>query len=648
MGDLSFLNPAWLAAAPAFLGALVLLYFLKLKRREVRVASTYLWRTALQDLRVNSPLQRLRMNLLLLLQLLALALVLLALARPVSNLGLLGGRDRILLVDVSASMQATDGGDNPGEKTRLQRAVEEATRVVEGMSRGDQAILLAFCDEPRVLTPLTGSRRVLLEALAGLRATDRQSELAGALHRVQTLLADANRQPEVYVFSDGRVGPLEEAVLDAAVPLRFVRTGTADANVGVVGVEVRAGATLDDDHRVFASLQNAGAAPIEVGVDLLVDDELLASRKVAIEAGATVSTPFEVPLRREGRLQVRLSGHRDPLPVDDVAFALVREQEPLRVLLVTTGNLFLDSALRADPLVWTDPRGELPVMLPEAFDPQDPTLLDHDMIVLDRVRPRDLPPGNYLVFGAAPPFTALTDDREVKDAKVLDWDESHEVARFVNFATLVLPTARRMTLREDRDQVVVRGNQGPLVFEAREGDARAVVCAFDLLSLPVDGAWTFDPSFPIFLANAVRYLGGSGRNSKSLLVRTGGTAELRLPNGAARAVIDPPHGDPFEQEVRPGDDALRVTGLERAGFYTVSFKGPDGAELRRTMFAANLSDAEESRIAPIAEMKVAERDPVAGTSEVEASQQEVWKLAAALALLFVMAEWWVYNRRVFL
>ena len=112
------LSMGWLYAAPGFLGALVLLYFLKLKRREVSVSSTWLWRSALDDMRVNSPLQRLRMNLLLLLQALALLLLLLALARPVSKLGLTG-TDTILLLDVSASMQATDG---PGGKTRFEHA----------------------------------------------------------------------------------------------------------------------------------------------------------------------------------------------------------------------------------------------------------------------------------------------------------------------------------------------------------------------------------------------------------------------------------------------------------------------------------------------------------------------------------------------
>ena len=81
-----FLNPGIaLAAAAIVIPSLLILYFLKLRRREMPVSSTFLWKKAIQDLQVNSPFQRLRRNLLLLLQLLLLMLLLLSLSRPVTN-----------------------------------------------------------------------------------------------------------------------------------------------------------------------------------------------------------------------------------------------------------------------------------------------------------------------------------------------------------------------------------------------------------------------------------------------------------------------------------------------------------------------------------------------------------------------------------
>src|SRR6516162_1874181 len=73
--------PLWFVLAGVPVG-IIALYFLKLRRRPVRVASTLLWRRSLEDLHVNSLFQRLRRNLLLFLQLLAVALAMLALAGP--------------------------------------------------------------------------------------------------------------------------------------------------------------------------------------------------------------------------------------------------------------------------------------------------------------------------------------------------------------------------------------------------------------------------------------------------------------------------------------------------------------------------------------------------------------------------------------
>jgi hypothetical protein len=75
-----------LYAAAVAVPLLLLLYFLKLKRREQLVSSTLLWKRAVQDLQVNAPFQRIRRNILLFLQLLMLFAVLFALAAPVLSL----------------------------------------------------------------------------------------------------------------------------------------------------------------------------------------------------------------------------------------------------------------------------------------------------------------------------------------------------------------------------------------------------------------------------------------------------------------------------------------------------------------------------------------------------------------------------------
>ena len=71
---------------------------LRLRRQEITVSSSMLWRQVMQDRQANAPWQKLRRNLLLYLQLLVLALLVLALARPfVESAGLPPGNLVVIL-----------------------------------------------------------------------------------------------------------------------------------------------------------------------------------------------------------------------------------------------------------------------------------------------------------------------------------------------------------------------------------------------------------------------------------------------------------------------------------------------------------------------------------------------------------------------
>src|SRR5437870_7034239 len=105
----------------AFLFALtlprvVVFYLLKRKRVVKLVSSTLLWQKFLAETQASAPFQRLRKNWLLILQLILLTLAVLALSRPFFATRIKPPQLTVVILDASASMQATDEEPSRFEK----------------------------------------------------------------------------------------------------------------------------------------------------------------------------------------------------------------------------------------------------------------------------------------------------------------------------------------------------------------------------------------------------------------------------------------------------------------------------------------------------------------------------------------------------
>ena len=294
---MEFLTPLiGLYAAAAAVPLLLLLYFLKLKRRETVVSSTLLWKRAVQDLQVNAPFQRLRRNLLLLLQLLALIAILLALAGPVMSLRRGPGRRYVLLIDRSASMNATDV-----EPTRLDAAKEQAKVFIQSMRGGstislrdasDHAMVVAFDRHAKVACNFTSDKRRLMAAIEGIAPGDGISRLAEATTvarafaqspGVEGNIRTAEAPAQLILFSDGRIGDLDNIVV-ASDELVFHRIGESADNIAITAMDARRSYEQPEQVEVFASVANYGAEAATRDVQLAINGDVHAVRSITMPA----------------------------------------------------------------------------------------------------------------------------------------------------------------------------------------------------------------------------------------------------------------------------------------------------------------------------------------------------------------------------
>ncbi len=332
---------AILAAVPP---AIVLLYFLKLKRRPLEVPSTFLWHKSVEDLHVNSIWQRLRNNLLLYLQLAVVLCIVLALLRPGWQALRLSGSRMVLLIDNSASMQASDV-----KPSRLEEAKRRVGELVDQMHSGDAAMLISFSDTARVEQNFTDDRRQLREALAAIKPSQHSTNLSEALKLAAGLVNPVKADKfggnsadlkvagtKLFIFSDGRFPPVEKFEMGNLEPT-FVPIGRSDAaNVGVVAF----GVSRSDDNQgklqAFARLKNSGPAEAHVLLKLFVNDQVRVTNagQLSIPPGEPRGLAFPLDDFDSGVLHLKVETG-DQLAVDDEAWVVVNPPRRARVLLIT-------------------------------------------------------------------------------------------------------------------------------------------------------------------------------------------------------------------------------------------------------------------------------------------------------------------------
>lgn len=674
----TFLNPltATIAAAVA-IPSLLLLYFLKLRRREVAVSSTILWRKAIQDLQVNAPFQKLRKNLLLLLQMLLLLALILALSRPIAKLAATAGKTSVILIDRSASMNARDEANG---RSRLDEAKRRATDLINTMGRGSTAMVIAFDDTPVTVQPFTSDGQALRNAIDSIKPSDRKSKLSMAYQLADAqvqFLPEQNRTnkepPDVWLYSDGRVS--DAADLRLTGNLKFEKLGKAETgNVAIVSVSARRNYERPTEVQVFARLANYGPEVNEATVQLSVasiDPEKPADLAFQVNrvAGTTLlpdrwteserdkqvkdrnlvqkeGVEFTLELSTAAVLKIEQTNTLgDGLAADDVAYLVVPPPKNLAVTYVDgggEGNPFMDRALSSLNLK------DMKRLTPEQYEANVPT--DADVVVFDRYSPKVLPPaGNFVYFGAVPPNTKLKAEAKegkrvvVDGGEVLDWQRDHPILR--GLALSKLYAAEMLQLQPPLDaQTLIEGVNGPMMVLYREGRGTHLVTAFDTLQ----SNWPTRPSFPVFVYNAMQFMAlGSDMNVRQAYEP--GTA-VRIPSQNFQRVdggtpitkvrLNGPIGSVERDVPATGDFALPA--MEQTGIYTLSPAVPQYEQI-----AVNLTDINESNLMPV--------DAAPGgvgslvTSTGGAARTELWWwIIACVGVPLLLVEWWVYTRRVHL
>jgi len=618
---MNLLMPLALGLGMVLVPALILLYLLKVRRRDFEVGSTYLWTHLLRDLAAHEPWQRLHWSVLLTAQLVAMSLLVLAVARPFYIAQAAESIHAIILLDASASMQMTDVSPS-----RFEVARQEARRVLRDLPDESSGTVIVVKAKPEVLVAASTDRQQLLQAIDGATVSGGSADLHQAMLLASALNNDRKRA-RVYLISDGAFGEVTE-VDTAGLEVSLVQVGFSARNRAVSTLSARPDPLNAHQYQVFARVRNYSDQPIADILSITADGNLADSREVSLEPGAAQDYVFADLPAGTKTVATNLSSP-DSLPLDDHAYAVLDVRRPAQVLLVTGGNLYLEKVMGLIP------NAELFRTQPRRYFTLDADR--YDLIVFDTFVPDVIPRGN-LLFINPPESPLFSVEGEVRRPRIRDWERDNQLLQFVDLRDVAIARATRLNV-PSWAKVLVQGDDTPLMLAGeREGQQRMVVLPFDLRqsNLPLSAA------FPIMMLNIMGYLEPPGQVD---------TRDLRP--GDAVTVSPLPQTD--EISVRKPDGStvgfklagtpLRFDQTALPGIYTVTQK-VSNVVVGQEVFAVNPSSERESDVRP--------RSLTLGAGQALASsippatvsvQREFWFWLIPVVLVLLVFEWWWFHRR---
>lgn len=601
---MSFANATALWLLPPLAAAIIALYLLRMRRRELRVPATFLWPSRTDEVRANALFQRLRPSWLLFLQLLALTLIVVPLARPQIRQTGLTGEVTVLVLDTSASMGATDV-----KPSRFAEAKRLAREAISSAKPGDRIALVEAGPVPRVVFPLGNDFAKQLSILDNLTGTDAESDVGEAMRLASAVLNGLN-SARIVLLSDGDFEPIHDfSQGKASVVYRAI--GSNDENLGITALGL---SDSPSGRLLYAAVRNFSTKPMETAISLYADGKAIDSRKLVVPPhntmGETVLAPAGVRL-----FEAKLAGN-DELAADDYAAVSADPAAALRVLRIGAEDPFVDRALALDPRVTLDRGDALPVDGGASYD----------IVVFDGVPSQPTKSRGTLILGRAGEGAPVRVAGSSKGPKVTSTQKS-PLLDGVDFDGVFIDRAETVSASDDAN-VLAESTAGPLLVARQTPKNRTVYLGFT----PLDSDFPLQVGFPIFIANALDYLGGEAGQGP-MVVPVGRPFSVQV--GTKGGSLTGPEGQKIALSAEAGSATVRD--VRRIGTYKLSANGTE------RQFVATLRDERESSITPVPSISLSDRVVKAQSSPVRFG--DFWRPLLALCLLVLAGEWWLYARR---
>ncbi|TVS15327.1 MAG: VWA domain-containing protein [Planctomycetaceae bacterium] len=621
----------------AVLAALVAaLYLWRFPYRQQPVATFSLWQRALAR---RPAWFTLRFWISLAVQIVLVLLIVTALTEPFFRQVVASRRWMVLVLDVSASMAATDQSPS-----RFEQMQDQARQMIGNLRRGEQMVILSAGSIIRPIGRWGASSESLLAAVDALEPTDGPARITDAIAVAQDLLRD---RPYAYlvVLSDGTF-PEADAV-GRMHGVRLVTVGGDSRNAAITGLDAHPQRADPNRWDVLVEIANRGNAPIASELHVGLADALPETVSLTLDRGQTIRHRTTVSAPQGGLLQARLTAD-DHLAADNLAQLRLHPVASPRVRWIASDDQVaraLHQALQTITPIQLDGGPQMP----ERFDPET-------IYMIHRLVPQNIPPGPLLLIDPESSSDLWDHDGYVTgtDGTVVSVDPLARPIAGVDWKHVVFERMSRLRFHVPSRTMAVAASGDPLISALDRPAGKVLVLHASPLREHSDLILRAD--FARWLQQTVRWLADDDDPAEAcqdiVADRAGRVwrAECwdRAAAGTTGDVIRLEAGQTMQRldESAPPLQVFEgpLVALDRVGKWRAT-RGDTSPELadddrERSFVPVNLLDSEASNLVR-AEALTPDSLPLADPVR----DQPLWMLLAGLALVLLTVEWCLYHRR---
>jgi len=572
--------------------ALVAMYFLKLRHRRMMIASSMLWSRVLARQEERSLWEKLRRILSIIFVVIIGLLMVFAIARPEID-GLTGSTGRTLIVLDSSPSMSTRMSDG---RTRWQHAVDTASTIVDSSGFGSEFRIADTSGQYD--SPYMNGKDEAKQAIRTLRP------IAATPRFPETDDSDTH----IYFISDG------VAIPQVPESARKFITYDAARNFAITAFEVRPIVSAPLQYEAYLEVTNFGNDARRTTINISEGGQGHIRREVEIQPRQSYRETLDLSPFEGGGIRATIQTDGDALATDDVAYSYLPVKKKTKVMLVTKGNAYLQTALKLDSFV------DVSIVDPKDYR-EDPIT---DAYVFDDFAPAAQPSKPALIVGIGNGTQSVSwlprPTGIVEKPSFTAWQDDHPVMKYLSLHDVSI--AKATTIAPTSMSVLATSGETPLIVAspASAAAARWVLVTFSLQS----SDFPVHESFPLFVDNALAWFG----REHPALRRTTGIVEVPIIN----AQITGPDGKALASR---GYLDRTVFEAREPGLYVATKDG------LRQYVAVNLMSRQYSNVNHPALNWGSEIKPAA-----RILKHEVWFYLLFLAVILLGVEWFTYHRRI--